>query len=89
MTKLSTTPLRQVKTVQELIGNAHAQSNLQAVAASQVDPQRMMRLIANACRTTPKLRECDPMSLLGALMTCASIGIEPNSVLGHAYLIPL
>lgn len=47
-----------------------------------------MRLMANAIRTTPKLGECDPMSLLGGLMTCAGLGLEPNTIMGHAYLIP-
>jgi recombination protein RecT len=51
-------------------------------------PERMMRLMANAIRTTPKLGECDPMSLLGGLMTCAGLGLEPNTIMGHAYLIP-
>lgn len=81
-------PLRNVPDVRTLLVNEQAKGQLAAVAASHMKPERMMRLIANAIRTTPKLAECDPMSLLGALMQCASLGLEPNTVLGHAYLIP-
>ena len=81
-------PLRQVQTVQELLVNDMARTQLKIVAADHMKPERMMRLMANAIRTTPKLGQCDPLTLLGSMMTCASLGLEPNTVLGHAYLIP-
>ena len=87
-TAIAKRPLRQVQTVKELLWNDQAKAQLQAVAAKHMTPDRMMRLMANSVRTTPKLAECEPMSLLGALMTCASLGLEPNTVMGHAYLIP-
>lgn len=87
-TGLAAIPLRKVSNVKELLMNDMAKQQLATVAASQMKPERMMRLIANAARTTPKLMQCDPMSLLGGLMQCASLGLEPNTVLGHAYLIP-
>ena len=81
-------PLRQITDVRELFVNDNARQQLQAVAAHHMRPERMMRLMANACRTTPQLYDCEPLTLLGALMQCASLGLEPNTVLGHAYLIP-
>ena len=81
-------PLRQVANVRELLVNDQAKGQLSAVAASHMKPERMMRLMANAMRTTPQLGDCDPLSLLGSMMTCASLGLEPNTPLGHAYLIP-
>lgn len=88
ISKIQKKPLGAVRNVKELLYNAQARSQLEQVAASHMNPERMMRLMANAVRTTPKLAECDPMSLLGGLMTCASLGLEPNTVMGHAYLIP-
>jgi recombination protein RecT len=85
---VSTKSLRQVKEVRELLSNTQARDQLAAVAAKHMNPERMMRVVANAIRTTPKLQQCEPMSFLGALMQCASIGLEPNTILGHAYLIP-
>jgi recombination protein RecT len=86
--KIKTKPLTQVTNVKELLWNDAAKTQLQQVAAAHMKPERMMRLMANAIRTTPKLGECDPMSLLGGLMTCAGLGLEPNTTMGHAYLIP-
>lgn len=85
---VSKTPLRQVTTVRELLSNAQAGEQLAAVAASHMSPERMMRLLALAIDKTPKIAECTPLSILGCLMTCASLGLEPNTVLGHAYIVP-
>lgn len=85
---MTATPLRQVKDVKELLFNENAKQQLAMVAAKHMNPERMMRVVANAIRATPKLQQCDPMSFLGALMHCASLGLEPNTPLGHAYLIP-
>ena len=81
-------PLRQVKSVKDLLWNDQAKAQLTAVAAKHMNPERMMRVVANAIRSTPALQECEPMSFLGALMQCAALGLEPNTPLGHAYLIP-
>lgn len=86
--KLQQTPLRQVDSVKGLLMNQQARDQLAAVAARHMNPERMMRVVANAIRTTPALAACEPMSFLGALMQCASLGLEPNTILGHAYMIP-
>lgn len=85
---ISKAPLRQVKDVRELLSNENARNQLASVAAKHMSPERMMRVVANAIRTTPKLQEAEPLSMLGALMNCAALGLEPNTQLGHAYLVP-
>lgn len=50
-------------------------------------PERLLRIATTCIRTTPKLKICTPESLLGAVMQCAQLGLEP-SILGHAYLVP-
>jgi recombination protein RecT len=85
---LKDVPLRQVQNVKDLLISKQAGQQLAAVAARHMNPERMMRVVANAIRTTPKLQQCEPISFLGALMQCASLGLEPNTILGHAYLIP-
>ncbi len=85
---VSNTPLRQVTSVKEMLANKNACEQLAAVAASHLNPERMLRTMALSVSKTPKLAECTPLSLLGALMTSASLGLEPNTPLGHAYLIP-
>ncbi|MEK9722354.1 MAG: recombinase RecT [Rhodospirillaceae bacterium] len=53
-----------------------------------MNPERLLRVAQTAVTTTPGLLDCTVPSLLGALMTCAQLGLEPNSPLGHAYLLP-
>ena len=81
-------PLKQIKSVRELLVNDQAKEQLAMVAAHHMRPSQMLRLMANAIRTTPQLAECDPLSLLGCMMTCASLGLMPNTPLQSAYLIP-
>lgn len=50
--------------------------------------ERFTRMALSALNTTPKLRECTPMSFISALMNAAQLGLEPNTPLGQAYLIP-
>ena len=50
--------------------------------------ERFTRMALSAFNTTPKLRECTQMSFLAALMNAAQLGLEPNTPLGQAYLIP-
>lgn len=53
-----------------------------------ITPERFTRMALSALNTTPGLMECSQMSFLGALMNAAQLGLEPNTVLGQAYLIP-
>ena len=53
-----------------------------------ITPERFTRMALNALNNTPKLAECTQMSFLGALMSAAQLGLEPNTPLGQAYLIP-
>ncbi len=53
-----------------------------------VTPERMMRLAINAVRNNPGLAECSIESVYGGVILCAQLGVEPNTPLGHAYLIP-
>jgi recombination protein RecT len=50
--------------------------------------ERMARVCLTALRTTPDLAKCTPASFMGSIMACAQLGLEPNTPLGHAYLIP-
>lgn len=51
-------------------------------------PERFTRMVLSALSSNPKLAACTPQSFLGAMMTAAQLGVEPNTPLGQAYLIP-
>ena len=50
--------------------------------------ERFTRMALSALNTTPKLKECTQISFLSALLNAAQLGLEPNTPLGQAYLIP-
>ena len=55
---------------------------------SVMTPERFTRIVTSAISTTPQLAQTTPQSFLGAMMTAAQLGLEPNTPLGQAYLIP-
>lgn len=64
------------------------QGEIAKALPSVITPERFTRMTLTALRTTPKLAQCDPMSFLAAMMSAAQLGLEPNTPLGQAYLIP-
>lgn len=55
---------------------------------SVVTPERFTRIALTALSSNPKLASCSQKSFLGSLMQAAQLGLEPNTPLGQAYLIP-
>ncbi len=52
-----------------------------------ITAERLARIALTQLRQTPKLLECTRESLLGAIMQCAQLGLEPGT-LGQCWLIP-
>lgn len=74
------------KTLEQVVVSMHKQ--MSSVLPKHMNPERMARLALTALRTTPKLAQCTPESFLSSLMACSVLGLEPNTPLGQAYLIP-
>lgn len=55
---------------------------------STITPERFTRMAATAVTLNPALGDCSPSSFIGALLQAAALGLEPNTPLGQAYLIP-
>ena len=53
-----------------------------------MEAERFIRMMLTEMRRTPKLAQCDPATLLGAMMLAAQTGLEPGGPLGQAWLIP-
>lgn len=64
------------------------QSEIAKALPSVMTPERFTRITLSALSTNPQLAETTPSSFLGAMMTAAQLGMEPNTPLGQAYLIP-
>lgn len=55
---------------------------------ANITPERMMRIAITALSKDGKLSSSTPESFMGALLTSAQLGLECNTPLGQAYLIP-
>ena len=55
---------------------------------ANLTPERFQRIVLTAISSNPKLQECTPQSFLGAMMTAAQMGVECNTPIGQAWLIP-
>lgn len=62
--------------------------NIFAAAAQHIRPERFMEQVARACIKNTQLLECTRSSLFVSAAQAASLGLEIDGVLGHAYLVP-
>ena len=54
-----------------------------------VEAAQLVRDVLTCLSTTPKLMEANPVTVLGAAMTCAQLGLRPGvPALGHAWILP-
>lgn len=53
-----------------------------------ITPERMMRIAMTAISMNGRLASCTQTSFFGSLLTAAQLGLEVNTPLGQAYLIP-
>lgn len=77
--------VEKVKTLAEQI--RQMQPEYQAAMPKGMEATQLVRDAITCLRTVKKLDQCEPMSVLGALMTTAQLGLRP-AVLGHAWPIP-
>ena len=64
------------------------EDQIQAALPKHLTAKRLIRVALTAMSKNPALLECTPKSLFGAVIQAAELGLEPDSPLGHAYMIP-
>lgn len=74
------------ETIADLI--TKMEPEIKKAVPEHIKPERLARIALTAVRHTPKLAECDQISFIGAVMQAAQMGLEPNTGLGEAYIIP-
>lgn len=84
--KVATNGNGEKKTIQSYIKSMEGE--IKKALPSVLTPERFTRMVLSALSTNPKLGACTPKSFLGAMMNAAQLGLEPNTPLGQAYLIP-
>lgn len=84
--KTTGTVAKQTKSINDYIKTMEGE--IKKALPSVITPERFTRMMLTAVRTTPGLGNCEPMSFLAAMMSAAQLGLEPNTPLGQAYLLP-
>lgn len=77
---------KQPKSLQDLI--KVMEPEIKKALPTVMTPERFTRIVLSALSTNVQLADCTPKSFLGAMMTSAQLGMEPNTPLGQAYLTP-
>lgn len=92
-TALATTkPREMTQREQQFSGLKHLLANnlksIMAALPSHMKPERLARIVMTTVQKNPKLLECTQESFLGCVLSCAALGLEPDGLLGQAYLVP-
>ena len=78
----------QAASIRELFNKPSVKSEIAKALPKHLTPDKLIRVAMTSIQRTPKLLECSQQSLLACIMTCASLGLEPDQFLGQAYLVP-
>lgn len=74
-------------TIKQLLESETIRSRFRQIVPEHLTPERLIRICLLAT-SNEKLAKADPNTLLGAFLVLGSLGLEPNTTLGHAYLLP-
>lgn len=85
-TEITAKPKKEKKTIKNIIEDYLPQ--IKKALPQVMTPERFLNIMTTALAKNPLLAECTPVSIIGAMLTSAQLGLEPNTILGQAYLIP-
>ena len=89
--KIQTATNNQVATTEKKTMQTYIKSmegEIKKALPSVITPERFTRMVLSAISTNQALGSCTPSSFLGAMMSAAQLGLEPNTPLGQAYILP-
>lgn len=78
--------VKQTNTIRTLLEKSKGQ--IAMALPKHLNADRIIRVAMTSIQRTPQLLECDPISLVGAVIQSSQLGLEPDGILGHAYLVP-
>jgi recombination protein RecT len=55
---------------------------------SHIKPEYMVRVVMTTLQKNPALLECNPQSILAAIIEASQLGLMPDGILGEGYLVP-
>lgn len=79
----ATSPINTLRTMLE-----KSKDQIALALPKHLTAERMMRVAITAVQKQPKLLECSPLSIIGSVIEASQLGLEPDGILGQAYLVP-
>lgn len=64
-------------------------NDIESRLLSNVDFDKFLNKAINVFNSNENFKSCEIMTFINAMVECASLNLEPNSVLGQAYLVPV
>ena len=80
---------RKADEIRRALEGPQMQSYIRKLLAKHMSTDRFLSIAIKAVYQTPQIAECDPKTVLQAILTAAQLGLEPDNLLGHAYLVPI
>jgi recombination protein RecT len=84
--ELQTKSQSPINTIRALLERSKTQ--IAMALPKHLNADRIIRVAMTSIQRTPQLLECDPISLVAAVIQSSQLGLEPDGILGHAYLVP-
>jgi len=80
------TPKAKIETIKTLLEKM--KPNFAAVLPKHISSDRLLKLALSTASKNPLLLQCSPNSYLHCIMTCATLGLDPDGTMGSAYILP-
>lgn len=74
--------------VEAWVNDPSFQARIKSMLPSIIKPERFAAVALTSLSRNPALLECTPVSLIRCMLQAASVGLEIDNQLGHAYLVP-
>jgi recombination protein RecT len=79
---------QKMQNLRTLLTSEKVTKQIMAALPRHIDGQRLFRVYLTAVQTTPRILDCDPISVVGAVIQAAQVGLSLDSVFGEGFLIP-
>ena len=77
-----------LQTITNMLAKSKPRIEVQLPRGAYFDADRLLAVMTGELIKCPKLLDCTPQSIGGAVMLASRLGLEPDSALGHFYIIP-
>ena len=79
---------KQPTSVISVLNSDAFQNRMRQVLPEFLKPERIAGIAITELRNNQKLLQCDALSLVGAIIRAGQLGLDIDSMKGHAYLVP-